>query len=225
MAQCAPMAVTLDPQLPVSTPARAHRTALIVLSLVFLAGGLFVVLAALPYFALNEAQFDRYWPRRWWLLAHISTGIVALLSGPMQLWLGLSDQRPILHRRLGYVYMTAIAFSSVAAYYLAFTTDLSVAFGAGLAGLATAWVITTGLAFTAIKRQLYDQHREWMIRSYVVTTAFVSFRIIFPLLQSTSIGTIQEQLAMAAWGCWALPLLMTEAVLQGRKILKVRPSN
>ena len=95
MAQCAPMAVTLDPQLPVSTPARAHRTALIVLSLVFLAGGLFVVLAALPYFALNEAQFDRYWPRRWWLLAHISTGIVALLSGPMQLWLGLSDQRPI----------------------------------------------------------------------------------------------------------------------------------
>jgi hypothetical protein len=207
---------------PSASPARAHRTALVLLSLVFLAGAFFVVYAAIPYFALNEAQFDRYWPRRWWLLAHISTGIVALLSGPIQLWLGISDQRPAIHRRLGYVYMTAVALSSVAAYYLAFTTDLSVAFGAGLAGLATAWMITTGMALTAIKKQLYDQHKEWMIRSYVVTTGFVSFRIIFPLLQSSSVGTIQEQLAMAAWGCWALPLLITEAVLQGRKILAVK---
>jgi uncharacterized membrane protein len=189
---------------------------------VFLAGAVFIVVAALPYFALNETQFDRYWPRRWWLLAHISTGMLALLSGPFQLWLGISDQRPGLHRRLGYVYMTAITLSAATAYYLAFTTDLSVAFGSGLAGLATAWLITTGMAFTAIRRQLYDQHKEWMIRSYVVTTAFVAFRIIFPLLQTSGVGNVQEQLAMAAWGCWALPLLITEAVLQGRKILSVK---
>jgi hypothetical protein len=215
------MAITVDTGVPVP-PTRAHRAALVVLSLVFLTGALFVVKAALPYFALDETQFERYWPRRWWLLAHISTGILALLAGPVQLWLGISDQRPALHRRLGYIYMTTIALSAVAAYYLAFTTDLTVAFGSGLAGLATAWVITTGLAFAAIRKQLYDQHKEWMIRSYVVTTGFVSFRIVFPLLESNGIGTVQEQLAIAAWGCWAVPLLITEAVLQGRKILRVR---
>jgi hypothetical protein len=227
VAECAPMAVvvdSVDSGTPVPPPARAHRTALVVLSLVFLAGAIFVVRAALPYFALNEAQFERYWPRRWWLLAHISTGILALMAGPVQLWLGISDQRPTLHRRLGYVYMTAIALSAVTAYYLAFTTDLSVAFGSGLAGLATAWVITTGMAFAAIKKQLYDQHQEWMIRSYVVTTAFVAFRLMFPALQSSGVGTVPEQLAMAAWGCWALPLLITEAVLQGRKIFRVGPA-
>ena len=222
MAKCARMAITLESQLPAASNARTHRTARVVLSLVFLAGAVFIVVAALPYFALNETQFDRYWPRRWWLLAHISTGMLALLSGPFQLWLGISDQRPGLHRRLGYVYMTAITLSAATAYYLAFTTDLSVAFGSGLAGLATAWLITTGMAFTAIRRQLYDQHKEWMIRSYVVTTAFVAFRIIFPLLQTSGVGNVQEQLAMAAWGCWALPLLITEAVLQGRKILAVK---
>jgi hypothetical protein len=215
------MAITVDTGVPVA-PTRAHRAALVVLSLVFLTGALFVIKAALPYFALDEAQFERYWPRRWWLLAHISTGILALLAGPVQLWLGISDQRPAVHRRLGYVYMTAIALSAVAAYYLAFTTDLTVAFGSGLAGLATAWVITTGLAFAAIRKQLYDQHKEWMIRSYVVTTGFVSFRIVFPLLESNGVGTVQEQLAIAAWGCWAVPLLITEAVLQGRKILAVK---
>ena len=117
--------------------------------------------------------------------------------------------------------MTAIVLSAATAYYLASTTDLGVAFGSGLAGLATAWLITTGMAFTAIRRQLYDQHKEWMIRSYGVTTAFVAFRIIFPLLQTGGVGTVQEQLAVAAWGCWALPLVIPEAVLQGRKILAV----
>ena len=216
------MTVTVESQVPVTSAARTHRTALVVLSLVFLTGAVFVVVAALPYFALNEAQFDRYWTRRWWLLAHISTGMVALLSGPFQLWLGISDQRPGLHRRLGYIYMTAIALSAATAYYLASTTDLGIGFGSGLAGLATAWLITTGMAFTAIRRQLYDQHKEWMIRSYVVTTAFVAFRIVFPLLQTSGVGTVQEQLAVAAWGCWALPLVITEAVLQGRKILAVK---
>lgn len=33
------------------------------------------------------------------------------------------------------------------------------------------------------------------------------------------VGTLQEQLGVAAWFCWAVPLLVTEAVLQGRKIL------
>jgi hypothetical protein len=55
-----------------------------------------------------------------------------------------------------------------------------------------------------------------------LTAAFVAFRAGFPLLQTSGIGTVQEQLALAAWGCWTLPLLFTEAVLQGRKILAVR---
>lgn len=193
-----------------------------VLIVAFLVGVLFIIQAALPYFAVDQAQFKGYWPRRWWLLAHITTGIVALLSGPMQLWLGVSDQRPGLHRRLGFVYMSAVALSATAAYYLAFHTDVGVVFGSGLAALATAWVVTTGMAFAAIRRQLYDQHKEWMIRSYVVTTGFVTFRAAFPLLQDSGIADASAAAAISAWGCWALPLLITEALLQGRKILAVR---
>ena len=217
------MAVTVDHLSPVTPPARAHRTVLIVLTLVFLAGVLFIVQAAIPYFALDQQQFGVYWPRRWWLVAHIAMGIVALLSGPVQLWLGLSDQRPGLHRNLGFVYMSAVLLSAAAAYYLAFNTDFGIVFGSGLAGLATAWVVTTGLAFTAIKRQLYDQHKEWMIRSYVVTTGFVTFRIAFPALLNSGLADMAAAAAIAAWGCWALPLLICEAVLQGRKILAVKP--
>jgi len=217
------MTTTVEHLSPVKSPVRAHRTALIVLTLVFFAGVLFIVQAAAPYFALDQKQFGVYWPRRWWLLAHVSMGIVALLSGPVQLWLGLTYQRPSLHHNLGFIYLSAVLLSSAAAYYLAFNTDFGVVFGSGLAGLATAWVLTTGLAFVAIKRQLYDQHKEWMIRSYVVTTAFVTFRAVFPLLQSSGIADQAAAAALAAWGCWAVPLLICEAVLQGRKILAVKP--
>src|SRR5262249_40313054 len=127
-------------------------------------------------------------------------------------------KRLVLHRTLGIVYMSAVAFSSLAAFYLAAHTDFGWVFGAGLTGLAIAWLVTTGLAFAAVRRGLIQQHQEWMIRSYVVTFAFVSFRIFAGILQTTQVGTLQEQAAAASWFCWAIPLLVTEAVLQGKKI-------
>jgi hypothetical protein len=189
------------------------------LTVIALIGLLFVIREALPYFRLTEAQFGRYWPHRSWLLLHIVPGIVALLSGPVQLWLGLTDRNVRAHRRLGLVYIGSVATSSVAGYYLAFNTTFGWVFGAGLAGLATAWMVTTGLAVAAIQRHLYEQHKEWMIRSYVVTTAFVTFRLFFEILRWFEIGTIGERLTAMAWICWAVPLLITEAILQGRKIL------
>ncbi len=209
------MSVTLT----ASNPSRRGTVA--TLWLVGVLSALFIAVAALPYFSLSQTRFGVYWPNRWWLLAHITAGIVALLTGPVQLWLGLSDQRMSVHRRLGMIYMIAVAISAAAGYYLAFTTSFGWMFGAGLAGLATAWVITTGLAFIAIKRHLYDQHKEWMIRSYVVTTGFVTFRALTVALGALQIGMPQDQIVVAAWFCWAAPLLVTEAVMQGRKIFAV----
>ena len=206
-------------------PARVSRWRLFIFFLAVLFIALtFVRDAALPYFALDQAQFRGYWPRRWWLLLHISAGTMALLTGPVQLWLGLTRSRPDVHRRLGITYIASVAVSAVAGYYLAFNTAYGWVFGAGLAGLATAWITTTGLAFTAIRRHLIEQHKEWMIRSYVVTTAFVTFRALFEALKAAGVGTVAEQLAIASWFCWAVPLLLTEAILQGRKILAVRPA-
>ena len=94
-------------------------------------------------------------------------------------------------------------------------------FGSGLVGLATAWLTTTGLAFLAIKRQFLEQHKEWMIRSYVVTFAFVFFRIGAAVLGALNPAEQLAEVSALAWACWALPLLVTELVLQGRKILAV----
>ena len=180
----------------------------------------FVVLAALPYYLSTSYGPPEYAPRRGWLMLHISGGIVAILTGPVQLWLGLADRGMTWHRRMGTAYMIAVGVGAVGGYYMGFKTDFGWLFGASLVSLATAWVTTTAMAFLAIKRSLVEQHKEWMIRSYVLTFGFVIFRIVQPQLQN--FGTITEQLAAAGWLCWTIPLLMTEVVLQGRKILRVR---
>lgn len=209
----------LDAALPAP---RTRWGTITLLSLAGLVGVVFFSMAALPYYLSSTHGPPVYASKRGWLLLHIAGGAVALLTGPVQLWLGLSDRGIAWHRRIGVAYLASVAVGSLGAFYLATHTDFGLVFGAGLFGLAVAWVCTTGLAFLAIKRTLIDQHKEWMIRSYVVTFAFVFFRMIFPVLQTARIGTLNEQLALAAWACWALPLLVTELVLQGRKIVVVR---
>jgi hypothetical protein len=205
---------------PPITRAHAGRGLAVMLGLAMLVGLGFVAGFAFPYFGGGEA-LQQYSGREVWLFMHLGGGMIALLVGPGQLWLGLTDRRIEVHRKLGLVYIGAIAVSVTGAFYLATHTALGWVFGAGLMSLAIAWIITTGLAFAAIRRSLVHQHQEWMIRSYVVTFGFVFFRIFTGVLQATGVGNLQEQLAAASWFCWAAPLLVTEAILQGRKIFAV----
>jgi len=182
------------------------------------AAAIFMLMFALPYFEMNPEKLAQYPGREAWIFLHIGTAAVALSLGPFALWMGLHRRRMAMHRRIGATYMIAIGISSIAAYYLALHTALGWVFGMGLTGLATAWITTTGLAYVSIRRRLIEQHKEWMIRSYVVTLAFVNFRILVGLLQGAGVGTLNEQLTAASWFCWAVPLLITELILQGRKI-------
>ena len=200
------------------------------ISLAALAAIVFIIAAAFPYRALlgseqaarqalQDFQFA-YWPRRGWLLTHIAGGLIALLVGPIQLWLGLHNVKMEVHRRLGLLYIAGMAIGSAGAIGLALKTDGGAVFGSGLFSLALAWIATTSLAFTAIKKNLIDQHREWTIRSYVVTFAFVTFRAGQVGLVVRGVP-LEVALGIMAWACWAVPLLITEVVIQSRKMMRV----
>jgi hypothetical protein len=114
--------------------------------------------------------------------------------------------------------LLGVLVGAAAAYYLAITTTLGWIFASGLFKLAIAWTITTGMAYLAIRRRAIEQHREWMIRSYVVTLAFVAFRAVVAGLSIAGVGTLGERLGFAAWVCWAVPLLLLEPLLQWKRL-------
>ena len=204
-----------------SRPAGSRLT-LITIGAAALAAIGFFLNTALPYLLQDGTAMARYDSRRGWLLLHVASGAVALLIGPLQLWLGVNRRAMWLHRRLGLTYVTSVGVGAIAAFYLAAHTSLGWVFGTGITGLGIAWVVTTAMAVAAIRRGLVEQHQEWMIRSYVVTFAFVTFRVLWSILAAAHIGTLPEQLGAASWFCWALPLLITEVVLQGRRIFQRR---
>ena len=146
-------------------------------------------------------------------------GLVALSVGVIQLWLGLTGRTTSLHRTLGRVYLGGVAVGSAGGLYLALTIEPKYfAYATGLFMLSTAWVLTTAMAYAAIRRGQQQQHREWMIRSYTVTFAFVSFRLIEKLVLPWHIAADEEIDSMMAWACWSVPLLLVEPLLQWRRV-------
>lgn len=174
--------------------------------------------SALKYLTPSPETYGIFWGRYEWLFAHAVAGTVALLLGPLQFWPGLKQKRPMLHRSTGSLYVGSVGIGALAALYLAFHTDFGWMYAMGLTSMALAWIISTGLASVAIYRGLIPQHREWMIRSYVITFGFVTLRLVTDVLDSRGIGTIAERLALGSWVSWSVPLLITEALLQGRKV-------
>lgn len=207
-----------------SNPTAEHGVLTLILSAIVVSAVVYAIRFVGPYLSLDPTYYEYFWPWRYALWAHLAGGVTAILIGPIQLWLGLTGRGLPLHRRLGKVYLCACGISLAGASYLIakeIRTDW--VFASGLLGLACAWTVTTGFGYLAIRRNHREQHREWMIRSYVVASAFVFFRVFVDVVHAAGVhgptgsGT-PEELKIAAWLCWAVPLLLTEPFIQWRHL-------
>jgi len=179
--------------------------------------------AAGRYTNYSAEVYRNYWPERGWLIMHILGGTVALFTGPTQFLTGLRHRNLRLHRWLGKVYLGGVTAGATAAFYLSFTTSpqASLGFALGLFFLALAWSTSSAMAYVAIRRRNIDVHKEWMIRSYVVTYSFVTFRLLFDQ-QPFAALPLEQRLTITSWMCWAPPLLVTELALQWKRTLAQR---
>lgn len=198
--------------------------------------GLLIVLGtlaiALLWFVVQRAHYlsdyslasysDYYWPRRAGLIPHLIGGALAITTGLVQIWLGLANRVGTLHHVLGRLYAAGVLIGSVGGFYMALTIPGAMPYAGGLFMLCVAWVLTTGMALYAIRTRRIEQHREWMLRSYTVTFAFVTFRLVdywlHRWLHVPESDTVDDIDTLMAWGCWAVPLLIAEPLIQLRSM-------
>lgn len=201
-------------------------------AVLLIAAAAFVVKYVFRYYLnYNEAAFTNpalgaanYWAMRGWLLMHMTGGMVALLTGPWQFWTGFRMRYARLHRITGRVFLCAVAIGSLGAFRMAIGTTFGWAFGFALFALATAWCTTAGMAFYAILNGKVQVHKEWMVRAYVVTFAFVTFRFLNDYYPGSRLQPDGDRAVTIGWACWALPLLFTEIILQLRQMRTARAS-
>ena len=182
----------------------------------------FFMHAALRYFTFTEASYRSFWQNRHWLLMHVIGGTIALFCGLPQFAARLRERYRSLHRWPGRAYLLGVMFGVTRALYLSFHSVLGWTVGVATFFLGLAWVVTSGMAYLAVRRRQFAAHREWMIRSYVVTFAFVFFRVLLESPLFAHAGTKVERVTALLWISFMLPPLVTEVVLQWRRTLGIR---
>jgi len=186
----------------------------------------FIVNNALHYFIYDSSHYPYgFWPvHAPWLLVHIVCGITALLLGPFQFMPAIRKNYPKTHRTMGKVYLMCVLVAALASFDLSIRKiiigEKAIAYGGGLAMLGFVWLLTSGMAYWSAISRNFVQHREWMVRSFVVTCAFASFRLIDNILVYQFKVDRNESGTLMAWSSWAVPLIIAEVFLQAAKIRK-----
>jgi uncharacterized membrane protein len=108
------------------------------------------------------------------LIPHTLSGVIALLSGPIQFSSRLRRCHLKFHRVLGRLYVISV--------FIGAATGVALATGRpgfpGTSMQAASWIVCTTAAFVTARNRQIVQHRQWMARSYAVTFTFVSSRVL-----------------------------------------------
>jgi len=169
------------------------------------------------------------------LYVHVLGGSVMLAAGTANLFIGWTRRSFRFHRAVGYTYLLGGGAGAVLALPLAFSNvhrggHEPLAFGLGEASdigiatgtLALAWLAVAAMALRAARNRRIEAHRDWMIRSYVLTWTFVFCRIAgrVPAVAELGDGTGASQI----WVAWVVPFIACEIALQWRSTSRRAPA-
>jgi uncharacterized membrane protein len=170
------------------------------------------------YLRYDEASFGRLWASRGAALVHISAGMVALFVPFWQFWSGFRGKPMRTHRLTGRIFLAAVAIAASTSIYVSLTA-LQPAASFALIVPAAVWLSTAGVAYWAIRNRFVEIHKEWMIRAYVLTFAFVTARLLAELAEAAQFpfNPINR-----TWASWVVPLFITEVVLQLNRVKAMR---
>jgi hypothetical protein len=151
------------------------------------------------------------------LMVHAGSAGVALLLGPLQFLEFIRTRARAIHRWIGRTYLVACLVGGVTGGLLAPFTAAGPIAASGFLLLALAWLWTSALAWraAAIKRN-YDEHKNWMIRSFALTLAAVSLRLYLPIAMMAGFDFVSAY-QWIAWLAWVPNLAIAEAWIASRR--------
>ena len=119
---------------------------------------------------------NSFWSNQAWVVLHMVGGTLTLLLGPTQFWPAIRKRYLKFHRLSGKIYMLGIVMIGISAGRLSLISPC-VPCRISLFLLTVFAVLSTWLAWKAIKQRNTKVHRQMMVRSYVCVLAFVAVRI------------------------------------------------
>jgi hypothetical protein len=188
----------------------------------------FIAFALPPYLTLDPKRsrilpapdLAGYYPL---LVAHVLFASIAMTTGCLQLWSGLRQRHPAIHRSIGRVYVFAgVIPAGTVGRVIGSVSPFGPTTRASNVLLAILWLGCTVTGFRKGQLRRFAEHRRWMIRSIALTMSIITnrlwlviFTIVFSPRLATSFGgnealMVQTIAGLSSWLGWVLPLLAVE---------------
>lgn len=146
------------------------------------------------------------------LLFHVGGGVLALALGPWQFVPRLRARHRTAHRVIGRIYLLSVLVAGIGGLLLAPRGLYPPVAPLGFVGLAIALLFTSGMAFVTIRRREIIEHQVWMIRSYSLIFAAVTFRLWMAIITDTVLPYDQAYMS-GAWLSWPINLLIAQRLI------------
>lgn len=182
----------------------------------------FVWTNALRYLDVNPETYGYFWSKRTLLWLHLGGGVPTVVLGLLQFVGRIRNDYPQAHRRIGRVYLIALLCASIGAAGMVFTTPLGWTTAYAFVVMIGAWLATALMGWLSIRKRNLEAHRAWMRRNYIITFAFVTFRLAGKIPGLYALGTIEEVFTTFGWMSWVVPLLLSELFVSARQVLRAR---
>lgn len=156
----------------------------------------------------------RYW--RYGFYVHIFSSVLVLIAGFTQFSRTVMQRWPKLHRTMGYVYAVTLLFvSGPGAWVMAFHANGGVPARTSFVLLTFLWYLFTCTAMVYVFRRKWNEHGNFMLRSYALTFSAITLR-----LYAFGIDYFQLHIKPAeayitiAWLSWVPNLLLAELLIR-----------
>ena len=118
------------------------------------------------------------------------------------------------HQTLGKVYVFSILFlAAPSGFVLALYANGGLPAKVGFSLQCLVWWLTTLVAWYEIRKNQWQRHVEWMMRSYAVTLAAMSLRVgSYVMVYFLSTKPIETYLTVT-WASWVVNLIIAEVLI------------
>jgi len=142
--------------------------------------------------------------------SHIIACPIAILVGAPQFWLSLRRSRPLLHRRLGYMYVClVIVFCAPGGLIMAWGTNWGVAVELCFVALSCLTWFATYVSWRAATQRKFLKHERWMTRSYILMCSAIILRLTDLPLRRLGLDPVTSY-NVCVWVSWVAPLIAYE---------------
>ncbi len=168
---------------------------------------------------------DTFFHNQFWVVMHMAGGTLTLFLGPVQFWSFIRRRWVKVHRILGKLYMAGVALAGISALRLSVISPC-VPCRISLLILSILVILSTTMAWITIRRGLVDEHRKFMIRSYICVLAFVAVRLddmvplnfLFGIIEDSTFRRVVNEYFFSF-----VPLIAGEVIMTWIPSLKKQP--